>query len=365
MLTSNRRSREPPPSGRPFRPGATSMPVAGSFGKLNDRMVSIRASGSGCQKMNLAWLDLNLLKVLDALLREGSTVRAGERVGLSQPAVSAALGRLRHALDDPLFVRRGAGLEPTDYARALAAPLRDALEGLPALLDAPKHFDPATSTARFRISGSDFFAEMLMPRLADLLSREAPGLKVQLVDLVPDSYVDTLDRYEVDLALIPRADFPDWVVHEPVFLSGFSVIAAAAHPRFAALGVGPGDTVPMDLFCELGHVLFSPEGRLSAMGDAALERVGRGRRVVMTLPVFWGVARAVGTSDRIALLPTQLAHELAPRLGLSVYRPPMPIEPAAICMVWHRRSETSPGHRWLRNLIAGLLAPLDEAPPLP
>ncbi len=125
--------------------------------------------------MNMAKFDLNLLRVLDALLHEGSTVRAGARIGLSQPAVSAALGRLRHALGDELFLRHGQGLEPTDYARSLEIPLRKALDGLEALLSGPDNFDPATATLTFKLSGSDFFAEMLMPVLADQVSRDRAG----------------------------------------------------------------------------------------------------------------------------------------------------------------------------------------------
>ena len=300
------------------------------------------------------------MRVLDALLREGSTVKAGARVGLSQPAVSAALNRLRHALGDDLFLRRGQGLEPTDYAKSLAIPLRRILDELEALLGGPAEFVPAQSNASFKLSGSDFFAEMLMPALAERISTRAPGMRVQLVDLVPNDYVETLEKYEVDIALIPRTEFPDRVAHRPVFWSTFSVIARSGHPRLARAGIAPGDVVPVDLFCDLGHVLFSPEGKLKAMGDAALARVGRERRVVMTLPVFSGVYRAVGGSDLIALIPTQLATHVAKRAGLDVYKPPMPIDPALITMVWHRRSSATPAHRWLRDLIAEILAPLNE-----
>ncbi len=314
--------------------------------------------------MNLYSFDLNLLKVLDALLSEGSTVKAGARIGLSQPAVSAALGRLRHALGDELFLRRGQGLEPTDFARGLALPLRAALDGLEAMLSGPGVFDPATAEAGFRVSGSDFFAEMLMPQLADRVSRLAPRMRVHLVDLVPDSYVDTLERYEVDIALIPATDLPDWVEARPVFRSDFSVIARAGHPRLARLA--PGGQVPLDLFCDLGHVLFSPEGNLRAMGDAALARVGRRRRVVTTMPVFSGVYRAVAESDLIALIPKQLAERIAPVAGVEIYRPPMRIEPALIVMIWHRRASATPAHRWLRDLIADILLPLNEGHgPLP
>ena len=151
--------------------------------------------------INFVTLDLNLLRILDALLIEGSTTRAGQRVGLSQPAISAALGRLRHALNDDLFLRRGNRLDPTEYARQIEEPLRLALEQLETSLTGPLAFDPTVATDTFKLSGSDFFAEMLMPRLADTVYRRAPYMRVQLVDLVPDSSVDTLERYSVSAAL--------------------------------------------------------------------------------------------------------------------------------------------------------------------
>jgi DNA-binding transcriptional LysR family regulator len=310
---------------------------------------------------NISSFDLNLLRVLDALLNTHSTVRAGEKLGLSQPAVSAALGRLRSSLGDELFFRRGQKLEPTHYALSLETRLRAALDGIEALIRGPDAFEPIASEATFRISGSDFFAEMLMPNLAERLSVLAPSMRVHLVDLVPDSYVDTLERYEVDLALIPKTDLPDWVESQRMFASSFSVIARRDHPRLERAGVSPGDTVPIDLFCDLGHVLFSPEGNIKAMGDAALAKVGRERRVVMTMPVFSGVYRAVAGSDLVALLPSALAWRVAPAVGLDVYRPPMPVSAAEIVMVWHRRLSTSPAHLWLRSQIAELLGPLDEA----
>lgn len=308
--------------------------------------------------VNLPGFDLNLLRVLDALLHEGSTVGAGRRLGLSQPAVSAALGRLRAALGDELFFRRGQGLEATEFARSLEGPLREALDTIEALLSGPDRFDPARSNARFRISGSDFFAEMLMPALAEHLARTAPSIRVHLVDLVPDSYVDTLERYEVDIALIPQTTLPEWVQSRPVFTSGFAVVARRDHPRIRRAKIAPGGTIPIDLFCDLGHVLFSPEGNARAMGDAALARVGRERRVVMTLPVFSGVSRAVAGSDLIALLPAQLAHHLAPSVGLDVFEPPMAIDLVTISMIWHRRYASSPAHVWLREQIAVLLSRL-------
>jgi DNA-binding transcriptional LysR family regulator len=313
---------------------------------------------------NLMSFDLNLLRVLDALLQEGSTVKAGARVGLSQPAVSAALGRLRHALGDPLFIRRGSGLEATEYARQLQAPLSEVMTRIERLVAGPQTFDPARTDRTFRLSSTDFYAELLMPALAERLSREAPGLRVNLVDLIGDNYLEALDTYGVHMALLPNTETPDWVDSVPVHRSSFVLVARRGHPRLERAGVRPGETVPLDLFCDLGHVLMSPEGRNRGPGDDALARVGRERRVVMTMPFFSGVYRSVADSDLVALLPRQLARRIGAKANLDIYLSPVPITPALLIMAWPRRMTTDPAHAWLRQVILDLLGPLnaDEAP---
>lgn len=308
--------------------------------------------------MNLRSFDLNLLRILAALLATQSTVRAAETVGLSQSAVSAALGRLRSALGDPLLIRQGQRLVPTDFARGLEVPLKTIFDDLEHLLGKHLDFDPSGLTQSFKIAASDFFAVMLMPRLADVLSRRAPRVQVQMVDLLPDSYAGILERPGVDLALVPKTDFPTWSAHEPLFLSRFVMIARQGHPRLEPCGLTRGDMVPMDLFCELGHVVFSPEGNLKAMGDAALAKLGRTRRAVMTMPMFSGICVAVAESDLVALVPEPLATRMASLLNLTYYETPMPLNAAQICMVWHKRSSGSGVHRWFRNIVAEVLSPL-------
>ncbi|PWJ20237.1 LysR family transcriptional regulator [Jannaschia seohaensis] len=307
--------------------------------------------------MNFATFDLNLLRVLDAIFREGSTVKAAARLGLSQSAVSGSLSRLRHALGDPLFVRQGNRLVATDYAAGLRDPVRQELERIEAMLSPVARFDPKTAEGTFRIAASDFFAEMLMPRLGELLLQKAPGIRAQLIDLVPQDYVASLERRNADLALIPDTTLPDWVRREELFRSPFHVIARRGNPGVE--GLESGQVMPIDVFCTLHHVLFSPEGNIAAMGDAALAELGRQRRVAMTVPVFSGVCRVVRESDLIALVPAQLAADVSDAFGLQVFEPPMPIDPPLIIGTWHRRSDKAPLARWMRDQVFGLLRRLD------
>jgi DNA-binding transcriptional LysR family regulator len=308
--------------------------------------------------VNFATFDLNLLRVLDALFQEGSTVKAGARLGLSQSAVSGALSRLRHALDDQLFIRQGNRLVATDFAMSLRLDLAAELARLEALLSPPAPFDPSSASGTFKIAASDFFAELLMPPLADRLNRIAPAIRAQLVDLVPQNHVHSLERYKADLALIPDMPLPDYVSREPLFRSPFVVISRQRNPVAAALA--DRTTMPMEVFCSLSHVLFSPEGNLNAMGDAALAQVGRRRKVALTVPVFSGVCRAVSQSDLIALVPAQLAEDVAGMYRLNIYHPPMEIAPALIIGIWHKRSDAAPFASWMRGQIFDLLKPLDR-----
>jgi DNA-binding transcriptional LysR family regulator len=309
--------------------------------------------------MNLRGVDLNLLPVLDALLSEKSTVRAAEVLGMSQSAVSAALSRLRGTLGDPLFVREGQRIVPTEFAVSLEVPLRDILQGVENLVEGQRGFDPSRATDNFKLSGSDFYAEMLMPKLAGVFSRETPFMQLQMVDLVPDNYVGSLDKEGIDLALVPKRDFPSWVASQTGHHSAFTFVARRNHPKLARAGLAPGDVVPVDLVADLGYILFSPEGKLTGMGDAALARIGRSRKIAMTLPVMNGVLSAVASSDLCAFIPLQIAMAKADILGLDLYQLPFPMPRVEISMIWHERFTSSPAHTWLRERVAEVLAEVD------
>jgi DNA-binding transcriptional LysR family regulator len=308
--------------------------------------------------MNLASFDLNLLRVLDAILRERSTVRAGQRIGLSQPAVSAALGRLRAALGDPLMVRDGQSLQPTEFALGLAQPLRALLEETERLLSRPV-FDPATAVATFRVSAADFFTEMLLPDLMARLERSAPGVTLRYSDALGPSTMEDMRSGRLDLIVLPRAICPDWLECEPLFRSAFRVVARQDHPVLSRLDLG-GQAMPLDVYCALRHASFRVQEDVPEGEDRALAALGRERTVALTVPSYAAVWRVAAATDLVGVVPRRLADRVAGPAGLAVHPLPVAMPRVELCQAWHRRNAAAPGLAWLRREIAAVLAPLDD-----
>jgi DNA-binding transcriptional LysR family regulator len=306
--------------------------------------------------MNLNAIDLNLLRVFDALMRERSVTRAGEQIGLSQPAVSAALNRLRHLLDDQLFVRRGNDMVPTPRAEDVALPVRAALAEIERAFARGRAFDPATAERTFTLMGADFFSMWLMPELARRLSRAAPKAVLRLLDSARGDVDRLLQDDSIDAALEGPLKVPDWISSELLFRSPFVVIAAKDNPAIA--GVAAGARLPLDLFCALPHAIRSIDGSVSGFVDAALTEAGRTRRVVLALPHFHGIALSVAKSDLIAAVPMQYADLVAADLGLALFQPPVDVAVPDVQLYWHSRHDNDPVHKWLRGEILAALRPL-------
>ena len=307
--------------------------------------------------MNFAAFDLNLLRTFDALMRERSVTRAGEQIGLSQPAVSAALGRLRALLDDQLFVRRGAEMAPTPRAEALAPTVRDALAGLERALQGDRAFDPAAAQRSFTLLGADFVSMLVMPPLFALTAAQAPGVRLRLVDTAWGEVERLFQDDAIDLAIERPGHASEWIAGEMLFRSPFAIIAARDREDIAAAGVRPGQVLPLDLFCDLPQALRSVDGSISGHVDDALAEVGRARQVVLALPHFSAVALAVAQSPRlIAALPAQFAQAVAPTLGLDIFEAPVDVQVPEIQMYWHRRHDKNPAHAWLRDQVRRVTA---------
>jgi DNA-binding transcriptional LysR family regulator len=301
--------------------------------------------------MSFAAFDLNLLRVFDALMRERSVTRAGALIGLSQPAVSNALSRLRHALSDELFVRRGNDMVPTARAEALAEAVRDALSQVEQALYGDACFDPASAERIFTLMGADFFSTLLMPDLAERIAAVAPGIAVRMVDSALGDVERLLRENVIDVALERPLDMPDWIARRPLFPSPFVVIAAHNHKRLAEAGIAPGATIPLDVYCAVPHAIRSIDGSMSGMVDEALRQAGAERRVLLALPNFQGIGQAVALGRLIAAVPVQYAHLVARDLGLDIYHPPVEVPVPEVRLYWHKRHDRSPSHIWLRETI--------------
>lgn len=306
--------------------------------------------------MNFNAFDLNLLRVFDALMRERSATRAGERIGLSQPAVSAALNRLRALLDDQLFVRRGNEMVPTPRADDVFGPVRDALQSIEAALGPPRGFDPATVRRTFTLLGADFFSVLLMPRLFARWSEAAPGITWRFLDSARGDVTRLLQDDAIDAALERPLDTAEPIESTLLFSAPFAIIARRGHPALTTLS--PGDPVPLEIYVNLPHAIRSIDGSLTGMVDEALSAVGVRRTVRVALPHFQSVAEAVAMTDALAAVPRQYADAVAGRMDLSVYAVPLDVPAPDVRLYWHARRKDDPAHRWLREAVLGMTAEL-------
>jgi DNA-binding transcriptional LysR family regulator len=301
--------------------------------------------------MNLYGLDLNLLVAFDALMEERSVTQAAKRVGLSQPAMSNALRRLRDMLEDEVLVREGHGMRPTPRALELERPIRLALRGIHDALEPAEEFDPAKSDRVFWLGGRDYIEAVLMPTLMRRLMLVAPGVDVR-VRPSPGlrAPLRELEEGQFDLAVsyFPGLD-SEYREQQTLFHEGFRVIARMDHPAI-------DDDLTLELFAELPHLLLAPQGGEVSPTDAALAARGLSRRVALTVANFMAAPQVVAETDLISVLPTRIAMGLARWLPIRLFHPPLELGGADISMLWNERTSDDPSLRWLRGEIARVAA---------
>ncbi len=303
------------------------------------------------QPVHLEGLDLNLLVALRALLVERHVTRAAARVGLSQPAMSHALSRLRDLLGDPLLVRTPSGMRPTPRAEAMTAPLERALEDIGRLIASPAAFDPRLSTRKFRIASNDYMELVLFPRLLPRLWAEAPDIDVRLVNLDGGADRD-LAEGRLDLAIgvvgqLAEVETPRGLRSKELLSDGFVCVVREEHPVVKK-------RLSLDDFVSLPHALVAPRGEGGSVVDSALARIGKKRRVAVEIPHFLVAPHVVREADLLLTLASRIAVTLAPLLGLRQLAPPLELPRFTMTMVWHERQHVDPAHVWLRDLIASV-----------
>ena len=298
--------------------------------------------------MDLHDIDLNLLVAFDALMVERSVTKAGRRLGRTQPAMSAALARLRTLLDDELFVRAQDGLQPTPRAAELAEPLGQALEEIGRTLGfAQQEFDPAQSRLTWNVALQEHAAFKLLPALISCLHRLAPSAKLAVRSYsARDDSIAMLDAGQADVAVgVPPSSAPGRIFSRPLFEERYVCVVRRGHPVLEG-------ALDLETFLSLNHLLVSPEGDRFGHTDAVLAERGLKRSLAVTLTQMYPAPALVATSDLIATLMSGVVELSGFKDHLIVLEPPLALEPCPYVMVWHRRNDLHPAQRWLRACIA-------------
>ena len=298
---------------------------------------------------NILQIDLNLLRVFDALLREQHVSRAANALHLSQPATSAALARLREALNDPLLVRTARGMQPTERAVALAPQIRQILETVATVLSPPKPFNPALAQITFTVAATDYFIELVNQQLPALLRAKSPNMRFSWRPLVGPNLLEKTERGEYDAVVTSAVRAPEALRSRILVRETFVGIAAKSNKKVKA-----NCAMGLDTFCKLPQVLVSLTGAepfQSAMDDALAKR-GLVRNVAFSVPQFRFSVDIVESTDVIAVFPARLAALYAHRVKSFA----LPICPAPfdIVMAWHERTHRSEPHKWLRQQLLTL-----------
>jgi DNA-binding transcriptional LysR family regulator len=303
--------------------------------------------------MQLAGFDMNLLVALDALLAEQSVSRAAERLRVGQPAMSATLARLRHALGDPLLVRSGRGLRRTAHADSLQAPLAAILADVELLLDAERAFDPAAAQRTFTIMASDYVSVVLLRQLIEELAHSAPRIGVKVLP-VGEDLISDVRRGLVDLAIFPAESLPATLPFraEPLFADDFVLVTSVGNTEV-------GDSISLEQLAALPY-LASLQGTLPSLVDQRLDEAHVVRNTALVSQSFVAAPFLLPGTRMITAIQRRLAALMMPEARFKPLTSPVALPAIHELMIWPHRRESDAGHAWLRRQLARTAAALPE-----
>ncbi|WP_027817562.1 LysR family transcriptional regulator [Paraburkholderia bannensis] len=303
--------------------------------------------------MDFHGIDLNLLVAFDALMRERNVTRAAAQIGVSQPAMSAALSRLRTLLGDPLFIRSANGLLPTARARDLADPIAQALRQIETTLVGTRAFAPGEAALTVNVGLSDYPAFVLLPALLEAVAQEAPGMAINVQAFNDrDDAVDLLDAGAIDVAVgVPPTHPESRILTRPILRDEFVTIVASTQPA-ARRGMN------MATYLSLSHALVSPEGQRHGLVDQALAQQGKQRKLALTLPQMFAVPAVVARTTMTATLMKRVALNSPAIDKLALFPPPIALPEIVFHLIWHRRTDGDSAQQWLRAQIESVAAAL-------
>ena len=292
---------------------------------------------------DITQLDLNLLKALDALLDECNVTRAASRLGVTQPAMSGMLTRLRENFGDPLFVRAKHGIVPTQRALELSAPLKQVISQIGALLQ-PPNFDPLTANITFTIAATDYALRAVALPFLSALKQQAPHIRIALVPVDDKQVQLQLERGDIDLALLTPESTPPDLHAKNLFDEHYVCVLRQGHPAMQGR-----KQLTVSQLCELDHALVSyTGGGFRGVTDEALEKLGQQRQVSLSVKSFIILPEILRASDMVAILPSRLVAGMD---DLMVFDPPIEVPGFTKVAAWHERTHRDVAHRWLRELL--------------
>ena len=299
--------------------------------------------------MNLRDLDLNLLVVFNQLLLDRSVSVAADKLGLTQPAISNALKRLRTVLNDELFLRTSRGMEPTPYALHLAEPVVYALNTLQSALIHRDSFDPASSQRTFNLAMTDIGEIYFMPPLMEALAKRAPGIRINTVRPHRGNLKEDMESGTVDLAVGPLPDLQTGFFQRRLFRHRYVCMFRKGHPAAKS---------PMSLqqFTELEHVGVVPENTGHTDVDGLLDKAGIKRLIRLKVPHFIAVGAILQSTNLIATVPQRFAERVQDAFGLETSPHPARLPDIAINLFWHAKFNRDPASLWLRQLLVALFS---------
>jgi DNA-binding transcriptional LysR family regulator len=291
-------------------------------------------------------IDLKLLKVFDAVHRCGSLSKAADRLGLSQPAVSQALARLRERFDDPLFVRTPQGMEPTPHAIELLRLVVRAIAAIEDTMACHPVFDAARSRRLFRVGLTDIGQIVLLPQLLPHLRELAPQVQVEAFN-ISDQTPSMLETGGIDLAIGFIAEFDARFYQQALFDERFVCLSRAGHPRIR-------DTMSLQAYVAEEHVVVTTSGTGHLVVDRTVERLKIERKVALRIPSFLALSTIVGSTDLLCTVPRRAGLIMARHGEVSVFDPPFELPAYTVRQHWHERQQFDPGCQWLRRTVAAL-----------
>ncbi len=298
--------------------------------------------------MDLSTLDLNLLRVFDAVMRERHVTRAAGRLGLTQSAVSNALARLRAAFGDELFVRRPGGVEPTALATDLDPPIAAALDQVRAALALKLPFVPETAAEHFTIGMSEYAEAVLAPPLVAALAAQAPGCTLTIRHVDRTDAESLMEREDIALAMaVMPEELPAHFTRILLLPDEFATLMRPDHP------LAQGE-MTLERFAAFPHLVVSPNGSRRAALDEPMRAAGHPRRVSVTCGHFLAVADILLVSDLVCTMSARMGRRIAELRGLATRAKPVEIRHVRLSMAWHRRHDSHPAHIWLRRLLQAL-----------